>query len=65
MLVLTRGISETIVINHDIKIVVMSIRHGKVRLGIEAPKNIEVHRGEIQLLRDKEKRDAVDRTGTD
>ena len=47
MLVLSRKKNESIVINNDIKIVVVEIRGDKVRLGIEAPRDIEVHREEV------------------
>lgn len=47
MLVLSRKKNESIVINDNISIVVVEIRGDKVRLGIEAPKNVPVHRKEI------------------
>jgi carbon storage regulator len=47
MLVLSRKKNESIVINNDITIVVVEIRGDKVRLGVEAPKEIPVHRREI------------------
>ncbi len=47
MLVLSRKKNESIVINNDITIVVVEIRGDKVRLGIEAPKEVPVHRREV------------------
>ena len=47
MLVLSRKKNESIIINDDITIVVVEIRGDKVRLGIEAPKEIPVHRNEV------------------
>lgn len=47
MLVLSRKKDECIVINNDITIVVVEIRGDKVRLGVEAPKEIPVHRKEV------------------
>lgn len=47
MLVLSRKKDESIVINNDIKIVVVEIRGDKVRLGVEAPKEVPVHRQEV------------------
>ncbi len=47
MLVLSRKKNESIVINDDITIVVVEIREDKVRLGIEAPKEVAVHRREV------------------
>lgn len=47
MLVLSRKKSESIVIGDDVFIVVVEIRGDKVRLGIDAPKSVPVHRREI------------------
>ncbi len=47
MLVLSRKKNESIIINDDITIVVVEIRGDKVRLGVEAPKEIPVHRREV------------------
>ena len=47
MLVLSRKKDECIVINNDITIVVVEIRGDKVRLGVEAPKEVPVHRKEV------------------
>jgi carbon storage regulator len=47
MLVLSRKKNESIVINNDIVITIVEIRGDKVRLGIEAPKDVPVHRQEV------------------
>lgn len=47
MLVLSRKKSEKIRINDDITISVIEIRGNKVRIGIDAPRDITVHRGEF------------------
>ena len=47
MLVLSRKKNESIVINNDITVVVVEIRGDKVRLGVEAPKEVPVHRREV------------------
>jgi carbon storage regulator len=47
MLVLTRKKNESIIIRDDIVVMVVDIRGDKVRLGIEAPKEVTVHRREI------------------
>lgn len=47
MLVLSRKKNESIVINNDIRIVVVEIRGDKVRLGVEAPREVPVHRHEV------------------
>lgn len=47
MLVLTRHRDECVMIGDNIKIAVVDIRGDKVRLGIDAPKSVTVHREEI------------------
>ena len=47
MLVLSRQRDETIMIGDDIEVTVVDIRGDKVRLGINAPKEISVHRKEV------------------
>lgn len=58
MLVLSRQRDETICIGHDITITIVDIRGDKVRIGIEAPKEIEVHRKEVYdaILRETKER---------
>ena len=47
MLVLSRRIGETIVINGDIQVKVLSIQGNKVRIGVIAPENVAVDRQEV------------------
>lgn len=47
MLVLSRQKNETIVIGDDIQITIVDIRGDKVRVGIVAPKSVQVHRKEV------------------
>ena len=47
MLVLSRKLSESIVINDDIVVTVLGVQGDRVRLGIEAPGEIPVHRKEL------------------
>ena len=47
MLILTRRVGETIRINDDISFTVLAVKGTQVRLGIEAPKGVAVHREEI------------------
>jgi len=47
MLILTRRISESVIIGDDVKITVLGVKGSQVRLGIDAPKEISVHREEI------------------
>jgi len=47
MLVLTRKVGEGIVIGDDIKITVVELKGGGVRIGIEAPASVKIHRQEV------------------
>ncbi|MGQ9503758.1 MAG: carbon storage regulator CsrA [Thermogutta sp.] len=62
MLVLSRKKNESIVINDQITIVVVEIRGDKVRLGIEAPKDVPVHRREVyeSIIKNQQKAPAAD-----
>lgn len=55
MLVLSRQKDESIMIGDNVEITIVDVRGDKVRLGINAPRNVEVHRKEIYLLIQKEK----------
>ena len=55
MLLLTRIIGETIIIDGGIKIIVMDIQNGQVRFGIDAPKEVKVYREEIYKKMQSEK----------
>ncbi|MGB9618860.1 MAG: carbon storage regulator CsrA [Armatimonadota bacterium] len=47
MLVLARKVGQSIVINDNIEVLIIEVRGDQVRLGIEAPKSIPVHRKEL------------------
>ena len=47
MLVLSRRAGESIVIGHDVTVTVLEVRGDVVRLGIAAPRNVQVHREEV------------------
>ena len=47
MLVLTRRANQSIMIGHDIVVTVLEVRGDQVRLGIRAPRSIDVHREEV------------------
>lgn len=59
MLILTRKAGEAVAIGDDIQISVVEIKGTQVKLGIRAPKNIEVHREEIYLKIQEENRRAA------
>ena len=59
MLVLTRKQNESIQIGDDIEIKVLSIDGEQVKLGISAPKHIDIHRKEIYLEIQKENSNAI------
>lgn len=64
MLVLTRKLKESIMIGDDIELSVLSIQSDQVKIGINAPKNIDIHRKEIYLSIQQENSQAA-QTGTD
>lgn len=59
MLILTRKLGESIKIGEDIKITLLEINGRQLRIGIEAPKNIPVHRDEIWRLIQEQNRQAA------
>lgn len=59
MLVLSRKKNEAIVINGNIKVTIVEVRGDKVRLGIDAPQEIAIHREEIAEVVPDKKTSAV------
>lgn len=58
MLILTRRSGETLMIGDDVKITILGIRGGQVRIGIDAPRELPVHREEIyNRIKSEEKDD--------
>jgi carbon storage regulator len=55
MLVLSRQKDESIIIGDDIEIIIVDVRGDKVRLGINAPREISVHRKEVYEAIQREK----------
>lgn len=47
MLILTRKVGESIMIGESVQIKVLGVRSGQIKIGIEAPRDLEVHREEI------------------
>lgn len=59
MLVLTRKTGEGIIIGSEIRLVVLDIKGGQIRLGIEAPSTVQIHRDEVYArIRDENKQAA-------
>jgi carbon storage regulator len=59
VLVLTRRANQSIMIGHEIVVTVLEVRGDQVRLGIKAPRSIDVHREEIFVQLQQANRDAV------
>ncbi|MBU0530077.1 MAG: carbon storage regulator CsrA [Candidatus Aenigmatarchaeota archaeon] len=59
MLILTRKLGESITIGDDIKVSILGVRGRQVRLGIEAPSDVVIHREEIYVRIQRENRAAV------
>lgn len=56
VLVLSRKKDEVITIGDDIRIVVVEIRHDKIRLGVQAPRDVPVDRLEVREAKEREKK---------
>ncbi|ARN75277.1 carbon storage regulator CsrA [Oceanicoccus sagamiensis] len=63
MLILTRRIGETVVINDNVRLTILQVQGNQVRMGIAAPREIEIHREEIyqRIVQQKKKRHSDNR----
>lgn len=64
MLILTRRVGETLVIGDDITVTVLGFSGGQVRIGVNAPKDVSVHREEV-YKRIQQERAANDNSASD
>ena len=65
MLVLSRQKDESIMIGDNVEITIVDVRGDKVRLGINAPREISVHRREVYDAIQKENAEKASKSGTD
>lgn len=59
MLILTRRVGETVMIGEEVSVTILGVKGNQVRVGINAPKNVAVHREEIFERIKSEDPDAV------
>lgn len=60
MLILTRRVGETVMIGNDITVTVLGVKGNQVRVGVNAPKEVAVHREEIYERIKREEQSTVD-----
>jgi carbon storage regulator len=59
MLVLTRRVGETVIVGNDVSVTILGVKGNQIRIGINAPRNVTVHREEIYERIRREQRPAI------
>ncbi len=54
MLVLSRKVGESIVVGDQIEVVIFRVAHGRLKIGLRAPKEMRIRRGELLTAEEKE-----------
>ena len=67
MLILTRRVGETVMVGDDVTVTVLGVKGNQVRIGVNAPKHVSVHREEIyqRIKREQETGETPDAEGSD
>ena len=67
MLILTRRVGETLMVGDDVTVTVLGVKGNQVRIGVNAPKDVAVHREEIydRIRKENSDEDSADNDGED